>query len=321
MFLKVESKSQWRSLSDKALFKTFFHSSDWEDFLEKEFFWMEFERYVWKDEFLLSIARCRLFGKEKLASHPFCEYGGPMPLREGADYYEFEKDFAKEFGCSARMRFHPYVKTGFRGNLATFWIENYSKKSADDLWKGLRKTLRQEIKGGDGQGMYVEDCRSKEDLAQFYEIYLGAVRRHKNIPLLFSFFEFFQAHEFAKIFLAKRFGKVVGGSVFLFYQPFIHYFINASDQKFRSMRIGHKILWHVMKKYAGHEYDYFDLGGTRRGSVLEVFKRGWGAKEYPIFGIGNNSDKGGVSSLRNILGLVPSALMKRAAPFALWLKV
>ena len=97
MFSKVENKSQWRSLLNRALFKTFFHTSEWEDFLEKEFSWIKFERYIWKDELLLSVARCKLFGKEKIVSHPFCEYGGPLPLVESVEYASFEQDFVKKF--------------------------------------------------------------------------------------------------------------------------------------------------------------------------------------------------------------------------------
>ncbi|MFY9457343.1 MAG: GNAT family N-acetyltransferase [Candidatus Spechtbacterales bacterium] len=321
-FQKIENKNEWEDLLGRTLFKTFFHTPEWENFLEKNFSWLRFERYVWNGELLLSIARCRLFGKEKVVSHPFCEYGGPLPLKKGVVYSNFENDFIEKFGDSARMRFHPYIKVGSAGSLSTFWIDNYSRKTVDDLWRGIRKTLRQEIGVKDGQDVYIEDCKSEDELRQFYKIYLNTVRRHKNIPLTFAIFKFlYEGAVDADIQLAKYDGKVLGGSIFLFYQPFIHYFLSAADSRFRDKNIGHKILWYAMQKYVGREYNYFDLGGTRKGSALEVFKRGWGAKEFFIFGIGNNSDRGGVSSLRNILGFVPPGLMVRAAPFALWLKV
>jgi hypothetical protein len=326
-FYKIENESEWEVLLGQALFKTFFHTPEWEGFLEKEFSWMKFERYVWKDELLLSIARCKLFGREKVVSHPLCEYGGPLPLAEGVDYPRFERDFIREFGSKARIHFHPRVKAGSSGDLATFWIEDFSKKTPEDLWGNFRKTLKQEIKKGQGFAE-IGECQNENELKQFYNLYLRTVKRHKNIPFPFSAFTFFNAR--AKVFLARKMGKIIGGSILLFYKPFIHYFISASDERFRDQNVGHQILWHVFQKYATGEYDYFDLGGTRKGSALEVFKRGWGGREIPIYDIltfcrmleCRNSKFGKFKfKLRNVLGLLPASVMARIAKYALWFKI
>ena len=331
IFKKIKDTGDWQALLDRVPFKTFFHTPVWEDFLEKEFSWMKFERYMWKDELLLSVARCRLFGKEKVVSHPLCEYGGPLPMKKEVDFESFGKDFHQEFGPGARIKFHPYIfkkasnppKNNPGLSLSTFWIEDFSKKAVEDLWRGFRKTVRQEIKAGEGQGIYVEDCKSEEELKQFYNLYLGTVKRHKNIPWPLSVFRFlYEGTADAGILLAKKDGKVLGGSVFLFYKPFIHYFLSASDYQFRKWNIGHLILWSAMQEYKGNrEYDYFDLGGTRRGSSLEVFKRGWGAKEYPICETGAGRIGSSNSFLRNVLGLIPPSVMRRLAPVLLWTKI
>ena len=108
-FQKIENKTEWGKLLNKGFFKTFFHSPEWEDFLEKEFSWIRFERYLWKDELLLSVARCKFLGKEKVVSHPLCEYGGPLPLKGGVDWEGFADDFKKELGPRAKIKFHPYL--------------------------------------------------------------------------------------------------------------------------------------------------------------------------------------------------------------------
>lgn len=332
MFSKVENKSQWKELLDKALFKTFFHTLEWESFLEQQFSWLKFERYIWNDEFLLSIARCRFFGKKKLVSHPLCEYGGPLPMKENADFEAFISGFQHFLGKKARIKFHPYIHNFSQpplslrgGGISSFWIENYSKKTVDYLWRGLRKTLRQEIKGGEGQGIYVEDCRSEEELRQFYKIYLDTVRRHQNIPLPFEVFKFlYKGAVGADILLAKKDGKVLGGSVFLFYEPFIHYFLSAKDCKFRKYSIGHIILWAAIRGYKDNAtYDYFDLGGTRKGSQLEVFKRGWGANKHPIYELGSAGRGLGKKDflLRDLWGMMPNFMIKVISPKALWMKV
>lgn len=337
-FQKIENESEWKDLLGKVLFKTFFHTLEWESFLEKEFSWIKFERYAWGDDLILSVARCRLFGKEKLVSHPLCEYGGPLPLKDGVDWGSFSQNFLEFFGTKARIKFHPYVFNSPQplpigrqalltlkgGGVSTFWIEDFSKKAAEDLWQEFRKTLRQEIRKSEEGGITVSECQGKEELAQFYKLYLDAVRRHKNIPLPFSALNFFLSNSEAKIFLAKKDDIVAGGSIFLFYKPFIHYFISASDKRFREWNIGHRILWHAMQKYVGRPtsgIDYFDLGGTRKGSALEVFKRGWGAKEHAVYEIG--TERGGMrnSYLRNVLGAIPTGVMKHINYYVLWMKM
>ncbi len=342
MFSKIEDKAQWKSLLNKALFRTFFHMLEWEDFLERELPWLKFERYIWRDELLLSVARCRFLGSEKLVSHPLCEYGGPLPLKNQSDLAGFTQDFKSKFGEKARIKFHPYLSEvrdcfpAYSQSISTFWIEDFSKKTGDVLWRGLRKTLRLEIKKSYNAGVRVDECGGYDDLKQFYSIYITTVKRHKNIPLPFSVFKFFSGEEVAaKIFIAKHSGRVIGGSVFLFYPPFIHYFISASDYRLRGLNIGHAILWQAMQNYVGcrlcpsvafgeggtpHIYDYFDLGGTRKGSALEVFKRGWGAKEYPIYEIGAENAARKASFARDLWGIIPLFVLKRISKPALWLK-
>ena len=321
-FQKIENKDEWEALLSGVPFKTFFHTIEWESFLEKEFSWMKFERYMWRDKLLLSVARCKLFGKEKIVSHPLCEYGGPLPLADNIDYANFENDFTREFGRRARIHYHPRIKTESAGALSTFWIENYSKKTVEDLWRGLRKTVRQEIGAGERRGIYVENCKNGEELKQFYKMYLDTVKKHKNIPLPFSAFEFFHKSSNADILLAKKDGKVLGGSVFLFYEPFIHYFLNASDYQFRKWNVGHMVLWSAMQKYKNSTgYDYFDLGGTRKGSSLEVFKRGWGAKEYPIYETSPSGSTSRNSRLRDIWGMLPKGAIEKLAPWVIFNKI
>lgn len=320
MFSRVYDLGEWKALLESALFRTFFHSPEWEEFLEKEFSWLKFERYVWRDEFLLSIARCTLFGREKIVSHPLCEYGGPLPLKKQADITCFIKDFTKEFGENARIKLHPYIRNAdMPQDISSFWIEDFSRKTDRDLWQGLRKSLRQEIKMAAEAGITISECIDGEELREFYKLYVSTVKRHKNIPLTFRAIEFLGGH--ARLFIARKLGRVIGGSIFLLYNPFIHYFINASDYRLRALNIGHAILWHVIQKYVGGEYDYFDLGGTRKGSALETFKRGWGAKEYPIYEIGRARGGEVESWKRNLWGMLPAQVVKLLASRALFFKV
>lgn len=325
-FIEVKDKNVWKELLGRTLFKTFFHEPEWENFLEKEFSWIKFGHYIWKNGLLLSIARCKLLGKEKLISHPLCEYGGPMPLKEEFDLNSFFEDFTREFGTNARIQFHSYILRfanrpplnlplvrGDKVTRSTFIVEDFSKKTRKDLWSSFRKTLRSEINKSERHNIDISECETENELKEFYNLYTKTIKRHKTVPLPYSAFKFFN-----KIYLAKLNGRIIGGSVFLFYSPFIHYFINASDYKFRGLNIGHRILWHAMQNYAGKEYDYFDLGGTRSGSALEIFKTGWGAKKYSIYELGKYGPNQIAGWKRKAWGLLPICAIKKLSRYAFY---
>ncbi len=329
-FQKINNKDEWQQMLDKVLFKTFFHHLEWENFLEQNFKWLKFERYLYQDQALLSLARVQILGKEKLISHPFCEYGGPLFLKEKIDFQAFKKDLLEEFKEPLRISFHPKLLNYFENIKLedmeswrdTYLIENFSQLKKEDLLSSFRYDTRHAIKKAEKQGFTFEEAKSGRELREFYKLYLQTVKRHKNIPVPFSFFKFF--NKSAKIFLLKKENKIVTGSIFLFYNNFIHYFITGSNYNIlRKFNANHLLLWRVMKKYIGCGYDFFDLGATRRDSHLEIFKRGWRGKKYPIFELNKLPLTEGLrrSKLRNILGVLPCSLLKRLSPYLLKYKL
>jgi len=325
-FQKIGDKKEWQELLNKALFKLLFHNLEWEEFLERNFDWLKFEHYLYKGEALLSFAKYKIFGKEKLISHPFCEYGGPLPLKENIDGIEFKKDLFLNFTTPFKISFHPQIPRYFR-NLGlkepdserdTYLIGTLNLKTEKDIWNSLRKTTRNEIKRAEINTVLIEKCQSEKDLRTFYNLYIKSAKRHKNLPYPFSFFEYFLNSEHSEIVLAKYEKRIIAGSIFLFYDKFIHYFLNASDERYKNLRPNHLILWNQMENYTGKNFQFFDLGGTRRGSTLEIFKRGWGGNRYPIFELTNfREGKLRESRFRDVFSLLPSFLIKKLSPYLL----
>ena len=330
-FLKIINKKQWQELLNRTLFKTFFHNLEWENFLEKQFDWLKFERYAYKDSVLLSLARVRVGRREKLVSHPFCEYGGPLPLIEKIDTEKFIDDLFSEFKIPFNINIHPYLQDCFKNFKLrdleswrdTYWLENFSQLKQEELFASFRYDIRHLIQKAEKQGFSFGECRSKKELEEFYKFYIKTTKRHKNIPLSFSFFDFFWRSQFSNLFFLKSNGKIVVGSVFLFYRPFIHYFITAADYKFRKLGVNHLLLWLVIEKYIGKDYDFFDLGATKKGSALEIFKRGWRGKQIPLYGLSNQPDENRFrdSKLRELWGLLPEFLIKKFSPYLLKYKL
>ncbi len=328
-FQRIENKEKWLELFNKVLFKTFFHSLEWEEFLEKQFKWLKFEHYLYKDEAILSLARYNFLGKEKLISHPFCEYGGPLPLIEKIDAKEFEQNLCSEFQTPFKINLHPWILNYFEDLKTenteswrnTYWIENLSKLKKEEFLASFRYNTRRSIKKAEEQNFSFEECHSDKSLKEFYDLYIKTVKRHENIPFPYSFFEFFWKS--SKIFFIKANGKIATGSIFLFYKPFIHYFISAADYNFRKLDVNHLLLWYVIKNYIGKDYDFLDLGATKKGSSLEIFKRGWRGKKLPIHELSSQLSRNKLrdSKLRSILGFLPPFLIKKLSPYLLKYKL
>ena len=343
-FLEIKNQSEWQALFNKALFKTFFHQPEWESFLESQFKWLGFKHYLWRDELLLSLAEVSFGrGRKKFVSHPFCEYGGPLPLTTGIDFEQFKQDLFNDFqGQAIKISFHPAISSLFSSSPSllspippfrslfppsppislispsarrTFFVENLQQKTERELWLSLRKTTQQEIEKAQKNNLTVAKCENQKELNAFYRLYLAKAREHKIPAYPCCFFEYFFNSPQAEIILAKSGNKVIAGSVFLFYDKCIHYFLNASSREGATKRANHLILWEQMKKYCG-QGKIFDLGGTRVGSPLEVFKKGWGSDPQPIVELSNTPAGASrrASKLRILWGFLPLGLIEKLSP-------
>jgi len=319
-FLKIDDEKQWQDLLTQALFKTFFHQPEWEKFLESQFKWLKFEHYNYQDRALLSLAQG--------VSHPFCEYGGPLPLANQINIEEFQRGL---FSCFKKVKisFHPQILSYFTvpQNIEppriTYWIENLNQKTKDQIWSSFRKTLRYSIQKAEHENLQIEKCQNEKELKYLYNLYIKSAKKHKIPAYPFSFFEYFLNSPNSEIILVKYNDKIIAGSIFLFYGKFIHYFQNTVDEKYKNLGANYLILWHQIQNYLGQNYQVFDFGGTRIGSSLQVFKSGWGGKIYPIFELNNQLEKDKLrsSKLRIIFGLLPPFLIKKLSPYLLKYKL
>jgi len=322
-FRKIENIQEWQVLLDRALFKTFFHSLQWESFLEKDLKWLCFERYLWQDRALLSLARVKAFGQEKFISHPFCEYGGPLPLTGEIGFKEFKKDLLAELKAPLKISFHPKsldyftglspveARQGAQAGKRISHFLDFEGLKNKDLLSSFRYDIRTSIKKSLSKGLSFEELKDKGDLKKLYQLYARTMKRHSNIPLPFSFFKFFKESSSAKIFLVKKDKEMLTGSVFLFHDEFLHYFITGdSYQALREFKANHFLLYKVMEKFR-HKVGFFDLGATRKGSSLENFKKGWRGKEQPILEINTSSAKErSQSKLRGVLKIMPTPCLR-----------
>jgi len=308
------NREQYKELLGKVFFETFFHKADWHEFLEKNFNWLEFKYYLYKDEFVLPIARVG----SKLISLPFCEYGGPLPLKNEFNLDDFMKDVLIEFK-NIKIKFHPKIKSGDSdSDVSTHWIENLKNTSEQELLSSFRKTLRHEIRNAQKHNLEIRKCANQKELKQFYNLYVDNLRRKKTVPYSFPMIKFLYENPLTEILLAVYNGRIIAGDLFLRYSNFVHYFLSASDYKYRDFSAPHLLLWEKIRNLINKDV-IFDLGATPKDSSLNVFKAGWAGKEYPILQIGIKRSEESLrsSKLRNIWGLLPNFIIKIVSPFLL----
>jgi hypothetical protein len=326
------NKKEVKELLNKVLFKTFFHKLEWQEFLEEEFKWLRFEHYLYKNELLLSLVRFKVFGKEKLISLPFCEYGGPLPLKEEINFEGFKKDVLKEFD-NIKIKFHPQIlkflklePSRFEGSTCTYWISSFNKVNEERLLSSFRSSTRQRIRKGGKEDLLISKCGNKQDLKEFYDIYAKTMKKNRTVCFPVQIFEFLWQKslesETVDFLIIKHRRKIVSGIVVLFYSGISHYFLSAMDHKYvkkNKLNPMHFALWEEIKKLIDSgRVNIFDFGGTKIGSSLEEFKRGWDVKQYPICKLESGQkaeERLRASKLRNIWSILPNFLVKIISPY------
>ena len=323
-FTKITDKNEWQGFLDKVLFKTFFHNIEWEEFLESQFKWLRFERYLYKDEALLSLARA----KNKLISHPFCEYGGPLPLIETVDGVNFQKDLFGEFKIPFKISFHPKLLDYFKGiefsenQRETYLFEDINSKTEQDLWQSMDRNRHRAIKEAQDRGFKFKKCENLDALKKLYGFYVQNLKKHRAIPYPFSFFKFFFSSPEAEVMMVDG-GGAVGGNIFLFCDKAVHSFLCGFDNIAKAESAHSLVLWEEIKMAKERGYSTFDFGAARRESSIGDFKKRWGAKPYPIYELKNYSGESSLrqSKLRIIFGLLPPFLIKKISPYLLKYKL
>jgi hypothetical protein len=332
MFKRI-NKEEYGKFLNKVKFKTVFHELEWHGFLEKQFKWIRFEYYKYGDEAILPLARFKIFRKEKLVSLPFCEYGGPLIIspnlpagRQGfseggpdINIEDFEKDAFNEFGENAKgeldslkIKIHPAMNVGGEtSDTSTHWIEGLKNKSEQEIWESFRKTLRHEIKNAQEHNLEIRVSKNPKELKRFYNLYVANLRRKRTIPYPWRVYQFLCQNSSSELLLAIYKDKIIGGSLFLQYGGFVHYFLSASDYKYRNLGANYLILWEKIKSLINQDV-VLDLGATQKNSSLYTFKSGWGGTEYPIIVLENKKTENSLrsSKLRNLFALLPNFAVK-----------
>lgn len=303
---EITNLLEWQNFLDKAERQHCFFSVVWEKQVENYFSDWQFKHFLFKDNFLVSV----LVNKEgRAVSVPFSEVGNIIALdySQELDTNDLKIVLANifnSFKLTVNIFYCP-VKNIEETMLIDYVLPLNKFNSLEELENNYRKTTRQEIEKSKVEIKVMENIK---ELKQVYKLYLKNIRAKMNLVLPYSFFEYwFQNKE--TFLLSLMNGKIVGFSLYLENKNLTHYFLNASSLVGKQSGATHALLSSQIKNSFNKQIKYFEFGGTKKDSNLEIFKKGWGGEVYNIYTISNQEFVNIKSKGRTLWKFVPLCLL------------
>jgi hypothetical protein len=161
-------------------------------------------------------------------------------------------------------------------------------KSTDQIWKNYNEGLKRNIRKALKSDLSFEKIRSRDEVDQFYKLYLDSMKRNKALakyPLeLFHKIHDFLIPELADIFFVKHQNQPIAGMVVIYSKDIVHYFHGGSDTEYLHLRPNDLLFHQAIQIAKEKEKSYFDfLGSDKKFLSLIQFKDKWGTQKEELF--------------------------------------
>lgn len=308
MFKNV-SAGEWDAASSKRGIGSGLFTTKWECILEESFPYVSFERYRYRDTFLVRVVRIG----DRVTSTPFSEGGDVLALAETQfNIKHFGADVAKAFGMNVRLRvnerFCPVVYDASNRISAKEHVLELQGNVHDRVRKTLRHILTRPMVG------HIEVAKSEHEFAHAYRLYATHMRRVKNLALPYTAFRALTNDVGGELLVWRSRERLHAIALFLPNNTEVLYALSASDSHGLEESAAHYLVQHAFKRYQERGVKYMSLGTTGVDSALETFKRGWRGEEYAVYEVGGSGHEAArTSPLRSLTRLIPLSLYSRAS--------
>jgi len=155
--------------------------------------------------------------------------------------------------------------------------------------KRFKQSLKQYAREAQESGMVLREMKDEKDLRVFYQL-LSSVYKDRFFSLCqpYSFYralwqEFKETGE-VKFLIAEKDGKIIGGTVWLFWNQEAYYAWGASSKTDKEMKGLSLLLVEMIKKAVreGYKTVNFGISGASMEGLI-FFKERWGAQTLPIY--------------------------------------
>lgn len=235
----------------------------------------------------LVLMRSRLFG-DKLVSMPFAEYGSVV-VGTSQDDKEVERklldrttELADEFGVDfVSLRGRPLVNHPAytqKRRWVTFRIP--VGEGEDAVWDALDSSRRGHVRQGRDNDITIRVGDTLDDLRDFYRLYLQTMRGHGSPPHSFRYVKRLwnaladEGH--MRLYLAEHDGRPINGIIDFPFGDTVYHWAEVSDYDYRDLDGGSLLLWNAIEWSAAEGYETFDMGRTREGTGVYMYKKSFG---------------------------------------------
>jgi CelD/BcsL family acetyltransferase involved in cellulose biosynthesis len=159
------------------------------------------------------------------------------------------------------------------------------------LWDRLSSMARRGVTKAQKSGVEVRHATDKRELRKWYLLHLRLRKlKHGLLAQPYSFFEhiwdMFIEKGLGLLLLAVHQDRIIGGTLYLFWQDTCYYKFNASDGEYLSLRPNNLLVWQGMLEAREKGCSWLDLGRSPTSQEgLIAFKRNFGALEDDLYSL------------------------------------
>jgi CelD/BcsL family acetyltransferase involved in cellulose biosynthesis len=159
----------------------------------------------------------------------------------------------------------------------------------DVAWSRLHKSVRQEVRKAQKQGVQVRVAQRREDVAYYYRLHVQTYCQKHGVlsqpaQFFYDLWDCFAANNTLQLLLAEYEGQIIAGTILLASgNKTLKYAYGASDRRYLHLAANRLLLWNAVVWGCEQGYQILDMGSTaRQNEGLMQFKLRWGAVPEPL---------------------------------------
>lgn len=217
-----------------------------------------------------------------------------------------------------------------RNRFVTFDID--LSGGPDATWENIKESRRRQIRQAADEGELEYDVgTSIDDLREYYDLYLESMRGHGSPPQSFRFFRTLWDRLTGvgpgdlHLGMVRKNGDPINGIIDLSLGSTVYQWGVVTDYEHRELNGGSLVLWKSLERAAEAGYDSYEMGRTREGSGVYMFKKSFGGTkewydDYHYFPAGSGElphpDAEKYEPLKDAWQKLPIPLTRLIGPFA-----
>lgn len=172
---------------------------------------------------------------------------------------------------------------------------------SETVWENIQESRRRQIDQAiDDTSLEYEVGTSLDNLREYYDLHLQSMRGHGTPPHSFDFFRCLWEQLSGAgpgdihLGMVRKNGSPINGILDLSVGDTVYQWGVVNDYEYRDLHGGSWLLWKSLERATEADYDTYEMGRTREGSGVYMFKKSFGGAktwydDYHYFPSGDGS--------------------------------